>query len=263
MEHSSDSRDLQGIEIYPDAERLAQAVADHFVSLARQAVANNGRFAVALAGGSTPRAAYTLLAGDEFVTRMDWSHVHVFWGDERCVPPDHGDSNYRTAREALLDRVPLPSENVNRIRGELEPAQAAAEYESALRAFFSPSAKDRQASGETHIARFDLILLGMGDDGHTASLFPGTAAISEHTRWAMANFVEKLDKWRITLTSAVINAATNVTFVVSGSGKAERLRQVLTGPYQPDTLPAQLVNPDRGRLRWLVDEAAATLLKGG
>ena len=263
MGHASDSRDLLGIEEYPDAERLAQAVADHFVRLARQAVANNGRFAVALAGGSTPRVAYTLLAGNEFATRVDWSHVHVFWGDERCVPPDHADSNYGMAREALLEHVPLPPENVHRIRGELAPAQAAAGYENALRAFFSPPAEDRQANGETNVARFDLILLGMGDDGHTASLFPGTVAVSEHTRWVMANFVEKLDSWRITLTSAVINAAANVTFVVSGSGKAERLRQVLTGPYQPDALPAQLVNPDRGRLRWLVDEAAATLLKGG
>jgi 6-phosphogluconolactonase len=263
MGHYSDSRDLQEIEIYRDAERLAQAVADHFVRLARQAVANNGRFAVALAGGSTPRAAYTLLARDEFATRVDWSLVHVFWGDERCVPADHAGSNYRMAREALLDRVPLPPENVHRIRGELEPAKAAAEYESALRAFFSPSAEDRQANGKTHVTRFDLILLGMGDDGHTASLFPGTAAISEHTRWVMPNFVEKLDTWRVTLTSAVINAAANVTFVVSGSGKAERLRQVVTGPYQPDALPAQLVNPDRGRLRWLADEGAAALLKGG
>ncbi len=263
MKLSSDNGELERIEVHADAERLAHAAADHFVSLAREAVANNGRFAVALAGGSTPRAAYMLLAGDEFATRVDWSLVHVFWGDERCVPPDHADSNYRMAREALLEHVPLPAENVHRIRGELEPAQAAAEYESALRAFFSPSAEDWQANGETHIARFDLILLGMGDDGHTASLFPGTAAISEHKRWVMANFVEKLHTWRITLTPAVINAAANVTFVVSGSGKAERLRQVLTGPYQPDALPAQLVNPDRGRLRWLVDKAAAALLNGG
>jgi 6-phosphogluconolactonase len=260
MGHSSNSVHLKGIEVYPDAERLAHAAAEHFVALAGEAISRQGRFAVALAGGSTPKSAYALLAIGEFAGRVDWSRVHVFWGDERRVPPDHPDSNYRMAREALLDHVPLPAENVHRMRGELEPSQAADEYEAALRAFFSPSSEDQEAKGERHIARFDLFLLGMGDDGHTASLFPGTAAIREQTRWVMAHFVEKLDTWRITLTPAVINAAANVTFVVSGSGKAERLRQVLTGPYQPDLLPAQIVNPDDGRLRWLVDRAAASSL---
>jgi 6-phosphogluconolactonase len=259
MGHYSDMDELEGVEVYPDAERLAGATAEHFVSLAREAIASQGRFAVALAGGSTPRAAYALLARDTLATRLDWSRVHVFWGDERCVPPDHADSNYRMARQALLDHVPLPAENVHRMRGELEPAQAAAEYEQSLRAFFTSVSRDQTAEPP---ARFDLILLGMGDDGHTASLFPGTAAIREQTRWVMAHFVEKLDAWRITLTPAAINAAANVTFVVSGSGKAQRLGQVLTGPRQPDVLPAQIVNPDYGRLRWLVDEAAATALGG-
>jgi 6-phosphogluconolactonase len=145
------------------------------------------------------------------------------------------------------------------MRGESEPGQAAAEYERALRAFFPPPLAGREA-GKTPIAGFDLILLGMGDDGHTASLFPGTAAIGEQRRWVIAHHVEKLDAWRVTLTPAAINAAANVTFVVSGSGKAERLRQVLTGPYQPDLLPAQIVRPDRGRLRWLVDAAAGASL---
>lgn len=255
--HSSDRGEMEEIEVYRDAERLARAAAEHFASLAAEAIAGQGRFAVALAGGSTPRATYRLLAGDEFASRVDWTRVHVFWGDERPVAPEHPDSNYRMAREALLDHVPLPAENVHRMRGELEPAQAAADYEQALRVFFASPATDQEAKTT---ARFDLILLGMGDDGHTASLFPGTAAITEQTRWVIAHLVEKLDTWRITLTPAVINAAANVTFIVSGSIKAERLRQVLTGPYQPEVLPAQIVDPGRGRLRWLVDEAAASSL---
>jgi 6-phosphogluconolactonase len=148
---------------------------------------------------------------------------------------------------------------VYRIRGELEPAQAAADYEQTLRVFFALPSKNQEAEPPT---RFDLILLGMGDDGHTASLFPGTAAIREQTRWVIAHFVEKLDTRRITLTPAIINAAANATFIVSGSGKAERLRQVLTGPYQPEVLPAQIVNPDGGHLRWLIDKAAATSFEG-
>jgi 6-phosphogluconolactonase len=259
MGHYSHMGELEGIEVYPDAERLAGATAEHFVSLAGEAIVSQGRFAVALAGGSTPRATYELLARDELSTRLDWSRVHVFWGDERCVPPDHADSNYRMARETLLDHVPLPAENVHRMRGELEPAQAAAEYEQRLRVYFSSPSLDQAAEPP---ARFDLILLGMGDDGHTASLFPGAAATREQTRWVIAYLVEKLDAWRITLTPAAINAAANVTFVVSGAGKAQRLRQVLTGPRRSDVLPAQIVNPDRGRLRWLVDEAAATALEG-
>ncbi len=252
--------ELEAITVYPDAGRLARAVADHFVALASEAIETDGRFAVALAGGSTPKAAYVLLASDEYATGVDWSRVQVFWGDERCVPPDHPDSNYRMAREAWLDQVSLPAENVHRIRGELEPDQAAREYEDVLRIFFSPPYRDRKADGNAPVPSFDLILLGMGDDGHTASLFPGTGAIHEQARWVVAHFVEKLDTWRITLTPVVINAAANVTFVVSGSGKAERLHQVLNGPCQPDVLPAQIVNPDGGRLRWLVDRAAASSL---
>jgi len=248
--------EMEGVEVYPDASQLAHAVADHFVILAREAIETRGRFAVALAGGSTPKAAYTLLASHEYTARVDWSRVHVFWGDERCVPPDHPDSNYRMAREAMLDHVSLPQENIHRMRGELGPGQAASKYEDVLRAFFSPPSRDRKAP----TPGFDLILLGMGDDGHTASLFPGTAAIHEETRWVVAHYVEKLEAWRITLTPVVINTATNVTFVVSGSGKAERLRQVLTGPYQPDFLPAQIVDPHAGRLHWRVDRAAASLL---
>jgi 6-phosphogluconolactonase len=252
--------DLPGVEVYPYAQRVANAAADHFVTLAREAMASRGRFAVALAGGSTPKAAYSLLATNEFARRVDWSRVHVFWGDERCVPPNHPDGNYRMAREALIDRVPLPASNVHRMRGELEPGKAAADYEKTLGTFFDSPFGEGAAGASVPPPRFDLILLGMGDDGHTASLFPGLRAIHEQRCWVLAHYVEKLEAWRITLTPAIINAAAEVTFVVTGSAKAERLRQVLTGPYQPDVLPAQIVGPDPGRLRWLLDEAAATLL---
>jgi 6-phosphogluconolactonase len=262
MNHSSDRRELDQVQAYPDVAGLARAAAEYFVTLSEIAIAARGRFTVALAGGSTPRAMYTLLTSDEFATRVDWSAVHVFWGDERCVLPDHPDSNYRMARTALLDHVPLPAGNVHRMFGELEPVQAATEYQEVLRAFFSPSYVGRE-KGQTPIARFDLILLGMGNDGHTASLFPGTAAVDERVRWAMAHYVDKLGAWRITLTPALINAAANVIFIVSGSGKAEPLRQVLMGPYQPHILPAQTIKPDPGRLRWLVDAEAGALLGRG
>jgi 6-phosphogluconolactonase len=228
-----------------EAASLARAAAEHFVTLAAEAIAVHGQFVVALSGGSTPRATYVLLASDEFAARVDWSRVHVFWGDERCVPPDHPDSNYRMAREALLDKIPIPTENVHRIRGEWPPDQAATAYQAELEAVLG-------AGGQ-----FDLILLGMGADGHTASLFPDTAAMHEQTRWVVAHYVDKLAAWRVTLTPPAINAAAHVTFIVSGAGKAERLREVFAGPHQPDVLPAQIVRPTDGRLLWLVDAAAA------
>jgi 6-phosphogluconolactonase len=193
---------------------------------------------------------------------VDWTAVQVFWGDERCVPPDHPDSNYRMARETLLDHVPLPAGNVHRIRGELPPTQAAAEYERELHAFFSLPPLGAATRREAPMASFDLVLLGMGSDGHTASLYPGTLAIHETERWVTAHRVEKLDAWRITLTPPALNAAAQVTFVVSGTPcgrKAEALRQVLAGPYRPQELPAQVIRPAPGRLCWLVDREAAAL----
>ncbi|GAB4435832.1 MAG: 6-phosphogluconolactonase [Anaerolineae bacterium] len=234
------------VEVYPDSEALAHGAATHFVRLAAAAIAEHGRFSVALAGGSTPEAMHRALASEAFAPRVDWERVHVFWGDERCVPPDHAESNYRMARETLLDGVPIPARNVHRMRAEIGPEAAADEYEAALRAFF----------GADGPPRLDLIFLGMGDDGHTASLFPGTAAVHETAGWVAAHHVAKLGAWRVTLTPAVLNAAANVIFLVAGAHKAARLREVLHGPYQPDALPAQVVKPAAGRLLWLVDQAA-------
>lgn len=242
------------VEVFPNTGALMQAAAEHFVRSAAEAIRASGRFVVALSGGSTPRSLYALLATDRYAPRVDWSCVHVCWGDERCVPPGDPASNYRMAREALLDRVPVSEENVHRIRGEDESAATAAAYERGLRELFhTPDGPPRPTPG----ARFDLVLLGMGDNGHTASLFPGMAALRETRRWVVAERVAAVSPWRVTLTPVVINAGAEVTFLVSGREKAATLRRVLEGPYQPDELPAQVVVPPEGRLRWLVDAAAA------
>ena len=240
------------IKTYPDASSLAHAAAEHFCARANAAMSEHGQFTVALSGGSTPRTLYSLLATRHFAAQVDWPHVYVFWGDERCVPPGHLESNYRMARETLLDHVPIPPFNIHRIPCEQEPEQAAITYERTLRTFFVGNVRKEKSP----LPCFDLVLLGMGDDGHTASLFPGSAALDEPTRWVVAHYVSKLGAWRVTLTPVVINAAAHVTFLVSGADKAERLREVLTGPYQPDVLPAQIIRPTRGRLVWLVDAAA-------
>jgi 6-phosphogluconolactonase len=242
---------MADVKVFASAHDLAEAVAEEFVTLAAIAVADRGQFVVALAGGSTPRAAYTLLASKPYASRVDWSRVLFLWGDERCVPPDHPESNYRMAREVLLGHVPVPEQNILRIQGEMEPTQAADTYEDALRAL----------SGGL-IPRLDLAMLGMGDDGHTASLFPGTAAVHEKVRWVVAHRVKEFDAWRVTLTPVVLNGAANVLLVVSGKGKAGRLREVLEGLYHPDVLPVQIIKPSAGRLVWMVDEAAAAELSG-
>jgi 6-phosphogluconolactonase len=233
------------IETFPTPETLADAVARHVVARAAEAISATGRFTLTLAGGSTPRAAYSRLAtGDWQLATGDWRLVHMLWGDERCVPPDDLRSNYRMAKEALLDRVPIPADQIHRIRGEDDPEKAAAEYERTLRALLGSEG-------------LDLVLLGLGEDGHTASLFPGQAAVHETTRWVVAVPAPDGTMWRVTLTPPVLNAARNVTFVVSGAAKAQRLAQVLQGPFTPDILPAQSIRPTQGRLTWMVDEAAA------
>ncbi|MBC6936581.1 MAG: 6-phosphogluconolactonase [Chloroflexi bacterium] len=237
----------RAVRILPNAENLAQAGLEQVVQAAKTAVAARRHFYFALSGGSTPRLLYERLASETAFERDWWRHTHIFWGDERCLPPTHPDSNYHMARAALLDHVPIPPENIHRMAGEREPEQAAADYEVELERAFGGA------------PRFDLILLGMGRDGHTASLFPHTPALRERTRRAVANFYAPVEPpWRITLTLPVINAA-GVIFLVSGADKAETLRQVLEGEYKPDDLPAQLVRPAGGSL-WLVDTAAARLL---
>ena len=235
------------LAVLPSAAALADAAAGRFVAAAGDAIASRGQFIVALSGGSTPRDTYLRLGTGALVSQVMWSRVQVLWGDERCVPPHDVESNYRMARETLLDRVPVPAENVHRIHGEDDPATAAGVYETTLRALVRTSAG----------ARIDLVLLGLGEDGHTASLFPGSAAVHEQTRWVMAARAAAASMWRITLTPAVINAAVEVLFLVSGGAKAGILRRVLEGPRLPLELPAQAIAPSNGRVRWCVDAAAA------
>jgi 6-phosphogluconolactonase len=243
---------MDDIEIFSDRNTLVRAEADRFVALARAATAARGCCLAALAGGSTPKPLYELLASPPYAGQIDWSRLHLFWGDERCVPPDHPDSNYRMTRAALLDHVAIPAENVHRIRGEDDPQRAAEAYERTLRDWFGPEHPPRRT--------FDVVLLGMGPDGHTASMFPGTAAPTETRHWVMAVHVEKPRAlWRITLTTVVLNAAADVTFLVSGADKAPRLREVLQAPGE--RLPAQRIHPTNGALHWMVDDAAAAQLR--
>jgi 6-phosphogluconolactonase len=247
----ADDRATPDIQIFADANEVARAAALRFVELGRASVEASGRFSVALAGGSTPKRIYELLAGEDFAAGLDWSGVHVFFGDERCVPPDDADSNYRMANEALLSRVGLPEENVHRMRGEGDAVANARLYEDELRDFFGEDAAWPE---------FDLIMLGMGDDGHTASLFPGTHALDARAAWVAANWVEKFNTYRVTLTAPAINHARHVMFIVTGAGKAERLQEVIYGAHDPQRLPSQLIQPPAGALMWFLDEAAAAKL---
>jgi 6-phosphogluconolactonase len=231
------------VHVYESPEELAGAAAREFAAKAEEAIEERGRFAVVLAGGSTPKAMYGILARD-YANRIDWSKVHVFFGDERTVPPDHEDSNYTMAREALLDHFSLGS--IHRMKGELPPEESAFAYEEELREFF----------GAEELPRFDLILLGIGGDGHTASLFPETPALEVTDRWVVANYVPKLDTIRITLTVPVINAARSVIFLVAGDDKAEALKEILEGDADPRKYPARLVQPPGGP-NWMLDRAAA------
>lgn len=251
------------VRVYPDQEELALKAARHFARLADQYVVGCGKFTVALSGGSTPRTMLSLLAAAPFHETVPWASVYFFWGDERCVPPHHQDSNYRMAYEALLSKVPVPRENIFRIPAELPDAERAAEqYGATLKEFFvaGPGGAKTGTAPLANLPRFDLVFLGMGPDGHTASLFPQTTALEAGEQVIVANYVEKLNAHRITLTAATINNARNVTFLVAGDDKAEALKNVLEGSYQPEVYPSQLIRPRNGTLLWMVDKAAARLL---
>jgi len=240
--------------VEPDSAALARHAAQYFVEMACEAVEAQSRARIAISGGSTPRAVFELLANpaQPWRNRMPWERIDLFWVDERSVPPGDSASNYCMTREALLNHVPLHPEQIHRIEGELDPEAAAARYESELRNCF------RLEGAE--MPRFDLVALGMGEDGHTASLFPHTEAIHELTRLAVANRVPQLDAWRITLTWPVINNARSIFFLVSGAAKASVLNDVLTGPRNPERLPSQLIWPSSGILTYILDKAAASLL---
>jgi 6-phosphogluconolactonase len=242
----------QNVIVFDSLEDVARAGAEGFVNHARKAINDHGRFAVALSGGKTPKRMYELLA-ESFTDKINWNNVHLFFGDERPVPPEHPENNYRLAHDALISRVPVPVRNVHPIHGEGDPIENAKFYEDELRSFFAGH----------DWPRFDLVLLGLGTDGHTASLFPRTHALQEKRSWVAANWVEKLRSSRITLTAPAINSAANIVFLVTGTEKAAALAAVLNGPQDPEVLPAQLIKPANGSLTWLVDHDAASHLITG
>lgn len=239
------------IRVLPTQSDLFRAAAIEFAECATQAVRGRGRFTVALSGGSTPRGMFSLLASGE-IPNIPWDKIYFFWGDERHVPPDSSESNYRMANEAMLSKVPVPAENIFRIPAEGKDANVVANtYEQTIQRFFALK------PGE--FPRFDLILLGMGPDGHTASLFPGTAALEEAKRIFVANWVEKMGDFRFTLTYPAINHAAEVAFLVSGADKAATLQQVLENKNAG--LPSQKIQPQSRKLLWFADQAAAASLK--
>jgi 6-phosphogluconolactonase len=242
--------------VSPTAAAVAEAAAHFFTTAATKAAASRGMARVAISGGSTPKAMFALLAdpAKPFVKQVPWDKLDLYWVDERCVPPDNVESNYRMTSEALLSKVPLAAERIHRMEGELDPEVAAARYESTIRNGF------KLEGAET--PTFDLVLLGMGDDGHTASLFPHTEALNDLTHIAIANHVPQKDTWRITLTWPVINQGREVAFLIEGSAKTQVLHDVFLGPYQPDTFPSQLIRPASGSLTLLLDTAAAAKLPG-
>jgi len=237
-----------------DTEALSTTAATVIIHYIRETLEVKDFFTLVLSGGSTPKNTFTLLASDDsFRAQIPWESIHFFWGDERHVPPDHQESNYRMANEVMLSRVPVPGENIHRIKSEiLDAVKAAEQYEEELNKFF------KLKRGQ--FPRFDCVLLGMGTDGHTASLFPGTEALHEESRLVVATWVEQFQTYRITLTLPVLNNADFTMFIVSGKEKAEMLKEVIEGKEQPTSLPAQLIDPNHGRLLWIVDKGAASQL---
>ena len=242
---------MTNLHVFPGNPSFVSGSADFIAAVAASAIAERGRFAIALSGGGTPKPIYARLATADYRDRIAWEKVHIFFGDERCVPPDDARSNYRMTREAWFGHSPIPAENIHRIRGEDDPALEALRYEEEIARLYRTAA----------FPAFDLILLGMGDNGHTASLFPGTAALREKERLVVAQYVEVMATWRVTFTAPLINAARHVAFLAEGVGKAQMLWNVLEGPYQPDVWPSQLIQPVSGELHWLVDAAAAAKVK--
>jgi len=240
------------LHILQDEAALYRACAERCADIAGEAIAARGGFHVALSGGSTPAGLYRQLVQYEWVQRIDWSRTHIWFGDERCVPPDHPDSNFRMAHELLLTSVGTPQDQVHRMAGEQPPAQAAAAYARTL---------DETLPHAQGLPCFDLVLLGLGPDGHVASLFPGTAALGERTALTTAVFVPRLAAWRISLTFPVLENARHVMLMVAGAGKADVVRQALCGPVGTEPLPVQRLQP-QGEQEWFLDAAAARRING-
>jgi 6-phosphogluconolactonase len=235
------------IQVLPDPGALASEAAERVAAASRAAIAAKGVFSIALSGGSTPKAMFIIMAQEPYRSQVDWAKWDVYWGDERCVPPTHADSNYKMAYEALLSKVPIPTASIHRMRAEIDPETAAKEYGLLLQEKF----------GEGSL---DLVMLGMGPDGHTLSLFPGTTALAEKHHRCVSNWVEKFKTFRVTMTAPFVNKARQILVLLGGADKHDRVKEVLYGPYEPTRLPIQLIDPAAnggGELIWLMDTAAS------
>jgi len=239
------------LHIFQDAEALSDAVAEWIADAIQTTLQQKDHFTIALSGGSTPQRLHKILAASPYKERIDWSKLHVFWGDERAVPFEDGRNNAKMAYDTLLNFVPVPADQIHVMRTDIGPEESAAEYEKILHQYFPESPASTS---------FDLVLLGMGDDGHTLSLFPGTAVVHEEKAWAKAYFLKAQDMYRITLTKIIVNRSARVAFLTTGAGKAHALNEVLHGAYNPDLYPSQEIKPV-GELHWFVDKAAASALK--
>ena len=238
------------LHIYKNPDELSHAVAKWIADDIATTLKKQDRYTIALSGGSTPKALHKILAASPYKEQIDWTKLHIFWGDERDVPFEDDRNNAKMAYDTLLNFVPVPATQIHVMRTDIGPVESAAEYEKILHEYF-----DRSPDS------FDLVLLGMGDDGHTLSLFPGTAAVHEEKAWAIAYFLKAQDMYRITLTKTIVNKAARIAFLTTGAGKAHALKEVQEGTYNPDLYPSQEIKPVRGELHWFVDEAAAAGLK--
>ncbi len=257
MSAAPNERSATQILVCPNPESTAFEAARLFVQLADENIRTHGIFTVALSGGSTPKRLFEILASPGFQKTVEWKYVHLFWGDERYVPSDHVESNFRMTMETLLSKVAIPPANVHRVRTELAPAEAvAANYESEIARFFAKISPGRSE----RFPKFDLVLLGLGTNAHTASLFPHSQALQENTHLIIAEFVAEVSMWRITMTAPLLNAGRIVVFLVTGSEKAHVVHDVLCGDYDAERKPAQLIQPTCGRIIWLLDAASANNL---
>lgn len=237
------------LQVFANPEILSEAVANLIIDLANKSIAQNGRFTVSLSGGSTPERLFKLFATAPFLDKMPWQDSFFFWGDERCVPLDDPRNNAHQAIALLFSKINIPTENIFRIQTDHSPAEAAALYEQAIQNHFGDAPP-----------RFDLTLLGMGDNGHTASLFPKTQVLNEETRMVKEEYIEEVQMYRVTMTAPLINLSYHIVFLATGANKAEMLKTVIQGDYEPELYPAQLIKPVDGELIWMIDEAAAMLM---
>ena len=255
------------LHVYKDAQELSDAVAKWIADMIGETLKKKDRFTIALSGGSTPQRLHKILAASPYKEQIDWSKLHIFWGDERAVPFEDSRNNAKMAYDTLLNFVPVPAAQIHVMRTDIAPEQSAIEYEKILHQYFDPlpaNGEGGSAAGEPGKSShsFDLVLLGMGDDGHTLSLFPGTEVVHEEKAWATAFFLKAQDMYRITLTKTIVNRSASIAFLTTGTGKAHALKEVLKGAYNPDLYPSQEIRPTTGELHWFVDEAAAAGLDG-